>query len=336
MKYKATTGSVKAFDDDKLTVEHFISTEGKDRGGDIMLADGMMIDGEVVVLFQHGYDPLYGKMPIAKPLGFRPGVNKKGDKGIIATTQFPDDEDGRKLYNRIKSGYLKSWSIGYEPMAGEYSQLEGGGLLVKKWQLFEYSAVAVPMNADCTNLPEDVRKNLMACSYKAVKEEPAPVHETDKTPIPEEPIEQPLAPEPNSESAPDASIDAPIDATPDAPEAPIVPVVEGEVPADGEEKSINELKSEIASLKGMVEALVETIAQINTKLQEKPAVNPVTPEKNVADNTTPPAAKGLKFDFKKPQGTMTIADLKNLSDSIAAVQSANIKQLIDKLKGKVQ
>ena len=65
-------------------------------------------------------------------------------------------------------------------------------------------------------------------------------------------------------------------------------------------------------------------------------MNPVTPEKNVADNTTPPAAKGLKFDFKKPQGTMTIADLKNLSDSIAAVQSANIKQLIDKLKGKVQ
>ena len=157
MKYKRITPEIKAFDDALLWIEHFISTEERDRGGDIMSADGMKMNGVPVVLWQHGLDPMYGHMPIAKPLEFKVGKNKKGVKGIVAKTQFPNDEEGVKMYKRVKENFLPNWSIGYD---GKGVPLDGGGMRYDEWELFEYSSVAIPMNAGATHGEKPEMKQL--------------------------------------------------------------------------------------------------------------------------------------------------------------------------------
>lgn len=153
---KVYSGEVMSFDDKTLTLEHFISTETQDSGGDIMLADGMKERGSVVVLFQHGLDPVYGNEPIAKPLGVRVGLNKQGKKGLIARTQYfdgsqltPPDNTGEKLYQKDKQGFMPNWSIGFEIVKSE--PVSGGGRRVSEWLLHEYSKVAIGMNSEATS-----------------------------------------------------------------------------------------------------------------------------------------------------------------------------------------
>ena len=211
MKIKKVASEVLGYSDKELWIEHFISTESRDRGGDIMMADGMKFTGVPVVLWQHGQDNIQGYKPIAKPIEFRTGKNSKGVKGVIAKTQYPDDEEGQKLYKRTKNGFMPNWSIGYD---GSGEPLAGGGFLYKEWELLEYSNVAVPMNADATHGEIPTVKDL---HFKGsfIKADPEPVAET-----PVEPVE-PVAPE--SPVVPDIAVSAPAEAT---------PIIEGEIVAE--------------------------------------------------------------------------------------------------------
>jgi hypothetical protein len=145
IEYKTFAAEVKKFDDENLVVEHFISTEHKDRGGDIMRAKGMKIVGKPVVLLLHGRGPM-GSEPVAKPLSIE--VDEfKGQPGILARTQFFPDDVGNRLYKKVKGGFSPNWSIGYSVddskdifEAGKYA-----GRDVTKWTLMEYSLVGVPM-----------------------------------------------------------------------------------------------------------------------------------------------------------------------------------------------
>ncbi len=150
--YKTLASQIKSFDDQALIIEHFISTEDRDRGGDRMMADGCVIDGIPAVLFQHGVDMKFGAEPIAKPLSIVVG-NYDGKKGLIAKTQYFPDETGKRLYQKAKEGYMSSWSIGWEPIEAEP---ENGGRLVKKWFLYEYSQVNVPMNPGATTINKEL------------------------------------------------------------------------------------------------------------------------------------------------------------------------------------
>lgn len=146
IEHKIFEAEVKAFDDENLILEHFISTEHKDRGGDIMRAKGMKIVGKPVVLMLHGRGPM-GSEPIAKPLSIT--VDEfKGQPGVLAKTQYFPDDTGRRLYLKSKGGYMPNWSIGYAVDEAK-DIMEAGrfaGRDVTKWQLLEYSPVGVPMN----------------------------------------------------------------------------------------------------------------------------------------------------------------------------------------------
>lgn len=155
IEHKVFPGEVLSFDDKTLTLEHFISTETQDSGGDVMIAEGMEQRGSVVVLFQHGLDPKFGNEPIAKCLGVRVGANKQGKKGLIAKTQYydgskldPPDNTGHRLYEKDKAGIMPNWSIGYEVVS---SDPISGGRKVSKWRLHEYSKVAIGMNAEAVS-----------------------------------------------------------------------------------------------------------------------------------------------------------------------------------------
>lgn len=153
MKHAFFSAVVKSFDDTKLTVTHFISTECKDRSGDIMHADGMELDGWPSVLKQHGQDLNTGSEPIAKCLALKVGTNDAGHKGIIATTQYyngsgltPPDNTGQRLYEKAKGEFMPYWSIGFGVKKAR--PISGGGQEISEWVMYEYSQVGVPDNVE--------------------------------------------------------------------------------------------------------------------------------------------------------------------------------------------
>jgi hypothetical protein len=149
IEYKDFIAEVKESSEADLTVVHFISTETPDRGEDIMRANGMTIEGRVVVLHSHGFGPM-GSEPIAKPLWIQSG-KFKGKKGIQAKTQYFPDEVGKRLWKKAVEGYMPNWSVGY--IIDEYKEInQGRGRDILKWRLLEYSQVGVPMNPEASTV----------------------------------------------------------------------------------------------------------------------------------------------------------------------------------------
>lgn len=155
IQFNTFKGELKSWDDRELVIEHFISTEAQDSGGDIMLADGMKLRGHPVVLFQHGLDPKFGSEPIAKVLDIKVGEHK-GRRGLIAKTKYydgshltPPDNTGHRLYEKAKDGTMPNWSIGFNSTKEHPTK---GGRIVEEWELHEYSQVAVGMNEEATTL----------------------------------------------------------------------------------------------------------------------------------------------------------------------------------------
>ncbi len=151
---KVFEAEVKEFDEKDLSVVHFISTEKRDRGRDILYADGMKMEGRPVVLFQHGWTDNVGPEPIAKPVWIKKG-EFKNRKGIQAKTQFFPDELGKRLWQKTVEGYMPNWSVGWRPLRHEYKTERDGVEIrhVYEWELLEYSLVAVPMQPDAQTPP---------------------------------------------------------------------------------------------------------------------------------------------------------------------------------------
>lgn len=151
MERKTFEAEVKSFDQEDLSVEHFISTERRDRGRDVMRADGMRITGKPAVLLIHGMTSI-GAEPIAKPLWIRKD-EFKGRPGILAKTKFFPDEIGKRLFEKTTKGFMLNWSIGYRVIRSEDKRDETGPFRdVLEWELLEYSIVGVPMQPDAQTL----------------------------------------------------------------------------------------------------------------------------------------------------------------------------------------
>ena len=165
--YKEFESEIKAIDEKNLIVEHFITTETKDRMGDIVRADGMKIRGRPVVLWAHGRD-IMGREPIAKPLSIKPEKFKNKD-GLLAKTQFYPDETGQRLFAKATQGYCPSWSIGF--MIIRSKDIDGGmGRDIKEWELLEYSLVPVPANPDAQT-PKDAEGELEKVCFKILADD---------------------------------------------------------------------------------------------------------------------------------------------------------------------
>lgn len=156
IEHKIFEAEIKESNEKDLTVTHFISTETKDRGGDIMRAAGMKIRGKPVVLMAHGRGPM-GTEPIAKPVFIQQG-SYKGKPGVMAKTQFFPDEIGKRLWEKTVNGYMPNWSIGYSVIKSiDIDNYRGRD--VQEWELLEYSPVGVPMNPDAQTIRKDADEN---------------------------------------------------------------------------------------------------------------------------------------------------------------------------------
>lgn len=143
---------------EERAVVHWISKSTLDRGGDVVNPQGMddtdFVKGRTV-LFNHDFDK-----PCAKNLWL-----KKETDGVLAKTVFGSTDFANDIYTLNLEGIINSWSIGFiipdDQNACHYDSASGK-FFIEKWNLYEYSNVSVPMNADCINVAKGMVKSLGA------------------------------------------------------------------------------------------------------------------------------------------------------------------------------
>ena len=137
--------TIKAVNKAAREVAHVITTRNADRVGDVVDASGADLANYLrhpVVMADHSYS-------IDKIIGRAVALTVNED-GIFARTKYRDTPLGRDAFNLAAEG-LGAWSIGFRPISFKAMKNEKGitkGFHFTKWELLEYSQVAVPMNPD--------------------------------------------------------------------------------------------------------------------------------------------------------------------------------------------
>lgn len=123
---------------DEGVVKFIASTETKDSHGDVVKQQGWEFADNVPLLYEHDDE----KFPIGKVIEHRV-VNDE----LVATAQIDlDDEMGKKVWRKMKDGFLSQFSVGFEPIESE--PLEDGRAKFKRQILREISVVSVGSNRD--------------------------------------------------------------------------------------------------------------------------------------------------------------------------------------------
>lgn len=151
----ATT--VKAVNKDAREVAHVITTANPDRVGDVVEASGADLANYMrhpVVMADHSYS-------IDRIIGRAVSVEITKD-GIFARTKYRDTPLGKDAFNLAAEG-LGAWSIGFRPITFKAIKDDKGftkGFHFTKWELLEYSQVAIPMNPDAVQ--QAIQRGLVA------------------------------------------------------------------------------------------------------------------------------------------------------------------------------
>lgn len=136
---------VKSIDDDQRVITGIATTPEPDRVGDIVDPLGAKYAPEIPLLWMHKHD---------KPVGVA-SLGMATKRGIPFTAIFAriaEDGELKRLvdfaWQSVKSNLVKGVSIGF--LNKEYDVLKGGGLHIKKSEIFELSLATIPMNANAT------------------------------------------------------------------------------------------------------------------------------------------------------------------------------------------
>lgn len=119
------------------------STETRDRQGDIVHADGWLVDNFLknpVIPWAHDYS----QPPVANV----EEIKVEGGR-LLFKAKFPSAEDypfADVIYRLYKGGFLRAFSVGFDPL--EAKNLPDGGMEYFKQELYEVSAVVLPANPE--------------------------------------------------------------------------------------------------------------------------------------------------------------------------------------------
>jgi len=169
-----------------------ISTDQKDRDGDVLLPRGADLADYLknpVVLWAHRYD----EPPIAKALW-----TKTTDTEVLSKPRFAETDFAEEIYQLYVQEFLTMWSVGFMPGQnedGSWAMRRPTELdlkarpdwkdanIIEKWGLWEYSAVPVPSNPGALTLAVKEKKIKKPEWFELVPDEPEPEPVIEKTVI---------------------------------------------------------------------------------------------------------------------------------------------------------
>lgn len=148
MKHKVIRAEIKAVDAERGTVDAIVSTEAKDRDGDVVRASGWDLDRfrrHPVLLSSHNYGSLMNQ------IGEWSGMRVEGKK-LVGTAKYFVGEGNPEAdwaFNLARHGRA-AYSVGFLPDMDKAKRLEGegfmGGYEFRGQELIEVSHVTVPSN----------------------------------------------------------------------------------------------------------------------------------------------------------------------------------------------
>lgn len=128
-----------------------IMTGGLARDGMIVDPAGLDVSAYLsnpVVLWQHGWDPLRGNLPVARALTL---TQTEGD--WRAEIDYAPDEFAQNIGEMVRGGFLSAVSIGWRTLDAGWETRDGQEVyVVRRAELHEFSIVAVPADADALAL----------------------------------------------------------------------------------------------------------------------------------------------------------------------------------------
>lgn len=138
---------IKALDSDQRIVEGWASRPELDRKGDVLASTGLQpLRGKINLLLDHNHKNAVGVVEAVSPseqgVRFRARLAKITEPGELKT--LCDD-----AWQMVLNGLRAAVSVGFLPLQREPLP-QTGGWLVKKWEMFELSLVAVPACAGAT------------------------------------------------------------------------------------------------------------------------------------------------------------------------------------------
>lgn len=131
-------------------VSAVISTDRRDRDGEVLLPAGCMLDDyrrNPVVMWAHDYS--------GEPLGKCLEIERNKD-AVWALIQFADTPRGLEVFKLYQSGVLNAFSVGFSPADSKWREATpedtrrwpGVKRVYYRWSLLEISCVPVPANGD--------------------------------------------------------------------------------------------------------------------------------------------------------------------------------------------
>jgi uncharacterized protein len=147
MSNKATIDlSIKALDDDKRLLEGWATRAEEDRVGDVVLPRGAVYKLPLPFLLDHDHRKAVGEVD-------RVEVTDKGIRFWAHIAKIVEEGEVKDMcdaaWSLIRNGLRKSVSIGFRALDAE--QIPNSyGILVKKWEWYELSAVTVPALASAS------------------------------------------------------------------------------------------------------------------------------------------------------------------------------------------
>ena len=139
--------NIKGVVDEARTIILKISTQNPDRSNDIVVSQGVNLDhykNNPVVAGFHNYN---------KPAVGRAVEVGVGADYVVSKMEFTPEGDNPEadvLHDLYKKGFQNAASIGFMPLEAQPN--ENGGYIYNKWELYEYSLVLVPDNAEALTI----------------------------------------------------------------------------------------------------------------------------------------------------------------------------------------
>jgi HK97 family phage prohead protease len=132
---------IKAVDDERRVITGLATSPVPDRAGDIVNPMGVKYANPLPFLWQHRHDSPVGTVIFDKPT----------KNGITFTATLPKITEAGPLkdmvdmaWQAIKEKLVRGVSIGFRPL--KYAYLESGGVDFQESEVYELSAVTIPMH----------------------------------------------------------------------------------------------------------------------------------------------------------------------------------------------